>query len=113
MSLLDHPMVVVTTRAGNERAGCLVGFATQVSIGPPRFLVGLSKRNRTYRAWRAGPEDIPILDAGGSSHSPMSAIWSPATRHNANPAFAVSLLGTVKQRICISPEDGHGGRDSF
>ena len=47
--LLDYPMFVVTTRAGDERAGCLVGFATQVSIDPARFLVGLSKNNRTYR----------------------------------------------------------------
>jgi flavin reductase (DIM6/NTAB) family NADH-FMN oxidoreductase RutF len=49
ISLLDYPMFVVTTHAGDENAGCLVGFATQVSIRPPRFLVGLSKRNRTYR----------------------------------------------------------------
>jgi flavin reductase (DIM6/NTAB) family NADH-FMN oxidoreductase RutF len=55
MSLLDYPMYVVTTHAGNESAGCLVGFTSQVSIGPPRFLVGLSKRNHTYRvAQRAG-----------------------------------------------------------
>jgi flavin reductase (DIM6/NTAB) family NADH-FMN oxidoreductase RutF len=31
VSLLDYPMFVVTTRAGDEPAGCLVGFATQVS----------------------------------------------------------------------------------
>ena len=49
MSLLDYPMYVVTTRADDESAGCLVGFTSQVSIGPPRFLVGLSKRNHTYR----------------------------------------------------------------
>jgi flavin reductase (DIM6/NTAB) family NADH-FMN oxidoreductase RutF len=49
MSLLDYPMFVVTTRAGDELSGCLVGFATQVSIQPSRFLVGLSKRNHTYR----------------------------------------------------------------
>jgi flavin reductase (DIM6/NTAB) family NADH-FMN oxidoreductase RutF len=42
-------MFVVTTRAGGQSAGCLVGFASQVSIHPHRFLVGLSKRNRTYR----------------------------------------------------------------
>jgi flavin reductase (DIM6/NTAB) family NADH-FMN oxidoreductase RutF len=42
VSLLDYPMFVVTTRAGDESAGCLVGFATQVSIRPPRFIVGLS-----------------------------------------------------------------------
>ena len=40
VSLLDYPMFVVTTRAGDESAGCLVGFASQVSIRPPRFLVG-------------------------------------------------------------------------
>jgi flavin reductase (DIM6/NTAB) family NADH-FMN oxidoreductase RutF len=49
VSLLDYPMFVVTTRAGGQSAGCLVGFASQVSIHPHRFLVGLSKRNRTYR----------------------------------------------------------------
>ncbi|WP_406274648.1 flavin reductase family protein [Nocardia sp. NBC_00881] len=45
----DYPMLVVTVQAGGRRAGCLVGFATQVSIEPRRFLVGLSKRNHTYR----------------------------------------------------------------
>jgi flavin reductase (DIM6/NTAB) family NADH-FMN oxidoreductase RutF len=49
MSLLDYPMYVVTTRAGDEISGCLVGFTSQVSINPARFLVGLSKRNHTYR----------------------------------------------------------------
>jgi len=49
VSLFDYPMFVVTTRAGGESAGCLVGFASQVSIQPQRFLVGLSKRNHTYR----------------------------------------------------------------
>ena len=52
VSLLDYPMFVVTTRADDESAGCLVGFASQVSIKPPRFLVGLSKRNHTYRVAR-------------------------------------------------------------
>lgn len=45
---LDYPMYVVTTR-GSEPAGCLVGFTTQASIDPPRFLVALSKQNHTYR----------------------------------------------------------------
>lgn len=49
VDLLDYPMFIVTTRAGDERSGCLVGFASQVSIRPPRFLVGLSNKNRTYR----------------------------------------------------------------
>jgi flavin reductase (DIM6/NTAB) family NADH-FMN oxidoreductase RutF len=45
---VDYPMFVVTTQHNGDRAGCLVGFATQVSIHPPRFLVGLSVANRTY-----------------------------------------------------------------
>jgi flavin reductase (DIM6/NTAB) family NADH-FMN oxidoreductase RutF len=50
--LLDYPMFVVTTTAGGVRAGCLVGFATQVSINPSRFLIGLSNKNHTYRVAR-------------------------------------------------------------
>jgi len=46
---LDYPMFIVTAAAGGEREGCLVGFATQSSIDPPRFVVCLSKNNRTYR----------------------------------------------------------------
>ena len=49
VDLLDYPMFVVTTRSGDVPAGCLVGFASQVSIRPPRFLAGLSKLNHTYR----------------------------------------------------------------
>lgn len=45
---LDYPMFVVTTAADGQRAGCMVGFATQVSIDPPRMLVCLSERNHTY-----------------------------------------------------------------
>jgi flavin reductase (DIM6/NTAB) family NADH-FMN oxidoreductase RutF len=46
---LDYPMLVVTTVADSEREGCLVGFATQCSIDPPRFLACLSDKNRTTR----------------------------------------------------------------
>jgi flavin reductase (DIM6/NTAB) family NADH-FMN oxidoreductase RutF len=46
---LDYPMFIVTTRKGEELAGCLIGFATQCSIDPPRFLVCLSDKNRTTR----------------------------------------------------------------
>jgi flavin reductase (DIM6/NTAB) family NADH-FMN oxidoreductase RutF len=46
---LDYPMFIVTTRSGEQLAGCLIGFATQCSIDPPRFLVCLSDKNRTTR----------------------------------------------------------------
>lgn len=45
---LDYPMFIVTTvGAAGERSGCLVGFSTQCSIHPPRYLVGLSVKNHT------------------------------------------------------------------
>ncbi|TLF76761.1 flavin reductase family protein [Nocardia cyriacigeorgica] len=48
----DGPIWVVTTVADGRKAGCLVGFAGQVSITPRRFLVAVSKNNHTYRIAR-------------------------------------------------------------
>lgn len=48
VALLNYPMFVVTTVAGGHRSGCLVGFTSQTSINPPRFLVGLSRKNHTF-----------------------------------------------------------------
>jgi flavin reductase (DIM6/NTAB) family NADH-FMN oxidoreductase RutF len=45
---LDYTMIIVTCAAGNRRAGCLVGFATQTSIHPGRFLVCISRKNHTF-----------------------------------------------------------------
>jgi flavin reductase (DIM6/NTAB) family NADH-FMN oxidoreductase RutF len=49
---LEYSMFIVTAKPGDEPLGCLVGFATQTSIDPPRFLVCLSHSNRTYREGR-------------------------------------------------------------
>jgi flavin reductase (DIM6/NTAB) family NADH-FMN oxidoreductase RutF len=49
MKSLDPRMAVVTTAAGQDRAGCLVGFHVQSSIDPPRYTIWLSKANHTYR----------------------------------------------------------------
>ena len=46
---LDYPMYVVTAAGDGERAGCLVGFASQCSIDPPRFMVFVSDKNHTHR----------------------------------------------------------------
>jgi len=46
---LDGSLVVVTAAAGDQRAGCVVGFHTQCSIEPVRYAVWLSKANLTYR----------------------------------------------------------------
>ncbi len=59
---LDYPMFIVTAEAEGTRAGCLVGFATQCSIRPVRFVVYLSEKNHTCGvARRAGFLGVHVL----------------------------------------------------
>ena len=46
---LDYPLFIVTASDGERREGCVIGFATQSSFAPARFLACLSRENRTYR----------------------------------------------------------------
>jgi len=60
---LDYPVYVVTTAVHDEPAGCLIGFATQCSIRPPRFLACISKKNHTLQlAKRATALAVHIVD---------------------------------------------------
>ena len=52
VSGLDYSMAIVTVARRGRRAGCLVGFATQCSMGPQRFLVCVSEANATSRLAR-------------------------------------------------------------
>ncbi len=52
MGSLDYPVYIVTTTAGDERDGCVIGFSTQSSVDPGRFLACLSRENRTFRLAR-------------------------------------------------------------
>jgi flavin reductase (DIM6/NTAB) family NADH-FMN oxidoreductase RutF len=62
--LIDPPLYIVTAAAGGDRSGCLVGFATQCSIHPPRFLVCLSVVNHTFGvAERAETLAVHLIDA--------------------------------------------------
>jgi flavin reductase (DIM6/NTAB) family NADH-FMN oxidoreductase RutF len=49
VSQLDYSLFIVTVAHEDELAGCVIGFASQISIKPPRFLACLSVKNRTYR----------------------------------------------------------------
>jgi flavin reductase (DIM6/NTAB) family NADH-FMN oxidoreductase RutF len=49
---LNYPMFMVTVAGERERDGCLVGFTTRSSVDPPRFIVCLSDKNRTFRIGR-------------------------------------------------------------
>ena len=60
---LDYPVYVITTAFQNERSGCLIGFATQCSIRPPRFLACISKKNHTLAvARRAATLAVHIVE---------------------------------------------------
>lgn len=62
---LDFPLFVVTTAHAGERSGCLIGFATQVSIDPPQMLVCISENNHTHRlAQHAGHVVVHLLSPG-------------------------------------------------
>ncbi len=62
---LDTPVTIVTTVAGGERAGCLVGFQSQCSIEPRKYALWLSKANHTYRvALRADMLAVHLLGPG-------------------------------------------------
>jgi flavin reductase (DIM6/NTAB) family NADH-FMN oxidoreductase RutF len=77
VGLLDYPMFVVTTSANGELAGCLVGFTSQVSIGPPRMLVGLSNKNRTFRvAQRAEHLAVHLLP---KTHAELARVFGSET----------------------------------
>jgi flavin reductase (DIM6/NTAB) family NADH-FMN oxidoreductase RutF len=48
VATLDYPLYVLTTSVKGEPSGCLIGFATQCSIHPQRFLACISKQNHTF-----------------------------------------------------------------
>jgi flavin reductase (DIM6/NTAB) family NADH-FMN oxidoreductase RutF len=96
MGVQAGTILIVTTRAGDgERSGCLVGFATQCSIDPARYLVCLSDKNHTYRvAQRAELLGVHVL---------------PAARHDLAELFG-ALTGDDVDKLALVPwREGAGG----
>ncbi|MBB4986821.1 MULTISPECIES: flavin reductase family protein [Streptomyces] len=75
--VLDYPMFVVTAAADGERGGCLVGFASQCSIDPPRFMAWLSTANRTYRVARRASH--LAVHALGREQKPVAELFGGRT----------------------------------
>ena len=73
VSHLDNPMFIVTVARGDERAGCLVGFANQCSIEPPRWYVGISKINRTFDL--AATAELVVVHALGPAHTDLARLF--------------------------------------
>jgi flavin reductase (DIM6/NTAB) family NADH-FMN oxidoreductase RutF len=75
----DYPLAVVTAAAGDpaERSGCLVGFLTQCSIDPVRFLVCLSRTNHTFRV--AARADVLAVHALAAHQRPLAELFGAQT----------------------------------
>jgi flavin reductase (DIM6/NTAB) family NADH-FMN oxidoreductase RutF len=121
---LDYPMFVVTTvGAAGERAGCLVGFATQCSIDPARFLVCVSDKNRTYRVLRDaaalalhvvpdGAEDVVELFGGETADEVgdkfEQCAWRPGPEGLPILEHCPSwFAGRILERIELGDHVGH------
>jgi len=122
VGLLNYPMFVVTTQAGGVAAGCLVGFASQTSINPPRFLVGLSKRNHTFRVAADAThlavhvfarEHLDVVELFGSQTGDKIDKFARCSWHP-GPAqlpilddAAAWFAGTIVERFTLGDHVGH------
>jgi flavin reductase (DIM6/NTAB) family NADH-FMN oxidoreductase RutF len=69
--------VVTTGNHAGEMSGCLAGFVTQCSIGPPRFLVCISKVNHTY--FVAERSETLVLHLLGTDQIDLASLFGERT----------------------------------
>ncbi len=118
---VDATMLIVTCAAAGERAGCLIGFATQASIDPPRFLACISRKNRTFRiASQASTLIVHLVDEqasdlaelfGGSSGDEVDKFAQVEWRRGPGGAPLLERLptwfaGRVLERIPLGDHTG-------
>ncbi|MDO8188770.1 flavin reductase family protein [Conexibacter sp. JD483] len=118
---VDATMLIVTCAAGGERAGCLVGFSTQTSIDPPRFLACISRENHTFRvAAQAQTLLVHLVDEqaadlaelfGGESGDSVDKFARVAWRPGPGGAPLLERLptwfaGRVLERIALGDHSG-------
>jgi flavin reductase (DIM6/NTAB) family NADH-FMN oxidoreductase RutF len=120
----DAPMAIVTAFDGHERSGCLVGFHTQCSIVPRRWLACISKPNHTYRVaagaqrlvlhlLRSDQHDLAQLFGGetGDALAPATKFercaWHPAADGTPVLDGCDWIAGTVVERIDFGDHVGH------
>jgi flavin reductase (DIM6/NTAB) family NADH-FMN oxidoreductase RutF len=69
--------IVTVVGEDGERDGCLIGFATQCSVKPPRFIACISKQNRTFDAvCRA---DAVVVHFLGSAQRELAELFGGET----------------------------------
>ena len=82
VGMLDYTMFVMTTQADGEPSGCLVGFATQTSMHPRRFLAGLSRNNHTCRV--AAKSDYLAVHVLARKHIGLAELFGGQTGDQVN-----------------------------
>lgn len=87
-SRLDPPLLVATTTDGVERSGCLVGFATQSSIHPPRFLVCISVLNHTSKILASA--NVMAVHVLGREQGAMASLFGEETGDRSDKFAAVA-----------------------
>lgn len=122
VALLNYPMFVVTTQADGVVAGCLVGFASQASINPPRFLVGLSNKNHTFRVAAGAshlavhvfdPEHLEVAELFGSMTSDTVNKFDRCAWHRGPERLpilddaAAWFVGKILERFPLGDHVGH------
>ena len=122
VGMLDYPMYVVTTAADGRRSGCLVGFGTQTSIDPPRYLVCLSRANATARVAAAathlavhllGPDQHGLAALFGEESGDWTDKFTDiACRPGPGDVPLIdgcpsTLVGAVVGRLALGDHDGY------
>ena len=69
--------IVTVVGADGERDGCLIGFATQCSIKPQRFITCISKENRTFDAVRSA--DAIVVHFLGAQQRDLAELFGGET----------------------------------
>jgi flavin reductase (DIM6/NTAB) family NADH-FMN oxidoreductase RutF len=118
---LDYPMLIVTAAADGQRAGCLVGFTTQCSLDPPRYLVCISEANHTCPvAARSEHLAVHVLDRADRD---LSVLFGEQTGDEVDKFAACSwrdvrgvpvltdtkgwFVGRVLERVPLGDHVGH------
>lgn len=106
---LDYPVYVVTATADGESGGCLVGFAGQHSLDPPRFAVWISKANRTFRVARQA--EVLVVHLLPSDRHDLAALFGGESGDHVDKFSRVAWTcgpdGTPVLEDCLAWFAGH------
>jgi flavin reductase (DIM6/NTAB) family NADH-FMN oxidoreductase RutF len=118
MASIDPALVVVTTGAAGEQAGCLVGFHSQSSMSPGHYCLWLSKANHTFRTAQLAShfavhflteEDLPVAEHFGTisgEDTDKFAGVEIASREHGVPLLAACPNRMVLERIAVLDDGG-------